>query len=481
MPRVPGLRRVRHVRSPPSLTGGDTFDLALLDQGLLVVLGDATGHGIAPGAVGDADAGDAAHGVPARRRPRDRVHAGEQPARRDAAPTTASSPRSSACSTRRRTGCASTAAARGRSCTSRRPTGACARYKPTSFPLGAMPLAALRPAVDARDAARRHPGAAVRRHLRVRTTPTASSSARSASRRSSRAHHGEPMAELCAALLDAVRAFARGAPQEDDMTIVLVKREATPRREHAARSRAASTRSPDDLRVHRRTSSPATGSTRAPADRRFRGGGAVHEHGQIQRRGATPAVRIDMAAHRGGVEVTLTDYDVEPFDVTQAPDADITCRSSSAGPGGLGLHLIRRLVDSIEYEYSNGAPAKPDHVSQDDRRRHGGPARHRATGGERCWRLNSARTARSSITAGWTPPSAPAAQAFLDKVAGHRHARLQRARVHLQRRAGRAPEDPEAAARRRPASCGSPASTATCRTSSSTPASTRSSRSSPRR
>ncbi|MGI8896222.1 MAG: GAF domain-containing protein [Casimicrobiaceae bacterium] len=33
---------------PAELTGGDTFDLAVLDQGLLVVLGDATGHGIGP-------------------------------------------------------------------------------------------------------------------------------------------------------------------------------------------------------------------------------------------------------------------------------------------------------------------------------------------------------------------------------------------------------------------------------------------------
>ena len=33
---------------PASLTGGDTYDLAFCEQGLLVVLGDATGHGIAP-------------------------------------------------------------------------------------------------------------------------------------------------------------------------------------------------------------------------------------------------------------------------------------------------------------------------------------------------------------------------------------------------------------------------------------------------
>jgi phosphoserine phosphatase RsbU/P len=33
---------------PASETGGDTFDLAVVDQGVLIVLGDATGHGIAP-------------------------------------------------------------------------------------------------------------------------------------------------------------------------------------------------------------------------------------------------------------------------------------------------------------------------------------------------------------------------------------------------------------------------------------------------
>jgi len=36
-----------------------------------------------------------------------------------------------------------------------------------------------------------------------------------------------------------------------------------------------------------------------------------------------PNIRIEMAAAEGGVEVTLTDYDVERFDVTQAPDANI--------------------------------------------------------------------------------------------------------------------------------------------------------------
>lgn len=63
-------------------------------------------------------------------------------------------------------------------------------------------------------------------------------------------------------------------------------------------------------------------------------------------------VRIDMASVPGGVEVSLTDFGVEPFDVTQAPDADTSLPIEERRPGGLGLHLIRRLVDSWGYEYS---------------------------------------------------------------------------------------------------------------------------------
>jgi serine phosphatase RsbU (regulator of sigma subunit) len=39
------------------------------------------------------------------------------------------------------------------------------------------------------------------------------------------AHHERGMAALSAALLDAVQAFADGAAQEDDITVVLVRRE----------------------------------------------------------------------------------------------------------------------------------------------------------------------------------------------------------------------------------------------------------------
>ena len=79
------------------------------------------------GAVGDADAGDAAHGVPPRRRPRVARSCRSTTGSPRRSPPTASSRPSSGCSIRRRTGCAFTAAARRRSCITRRRSGrACA-------------------------------------------------------------------------------------------------------------------------------------------------------------------------------------------------------------------------------------------------------------------------------------------------------------------------------------------------------------------
>lgn len=62
-------------------------------------------------------------------------------------------------------------------------------------------------------------------------------------------------------------------------------------------------------------------------------------------------VRIELAAVDGGVEVTLTDEDADDFDVTRARQADVHAPIEQRQPGGLGLHLIRKLVDHIEYRY----------------------------------------------------------------------------------------------------------------------------------
>jgi anti-sigma regulatory factor (Ser/Thr protein kinase) len=66
-------------------------------------------------------------------------------------------------------------------------------------------------------------------------------------------------------------------------------------------------------------------------------------------------IGIAMTAIPDGVEVTLTDRDAPPFDVTRAPEVDVTLPIDRRNPGGLGLHLVRRMLDSIEYDYAENS------------------------------------------------------------------------------------------------------------------------------
>ena len=53
----------------------------------------------------------------------------------------------------------------------------------------------------------------------------------------------------------------------------------------------------------------------------------------------------------GEVIATLTDYDVDKFDVTEKRQVDVESPLEDRKVGGLGLHLIPKVVDSIDYDY----------------------------------------------------------------------------------------------------------------------------------
>ena len=66
-------------------------------------------------------------------------------------------------------------------------------------------------------------------------------------------------------------------------------------------------------------------------------------------------VTVEITGIPGGIEVTLIEEDAEPFDPTKGAEVDITAPIEQRRPVGLGLHLIRRLVDSIDYRYAAGS------------------------------------------------------------------------------------------------------------------------------
>lgn len=62
-------------------------------------------------------------------------------------------------------------------------------------------------------------------------------------------------------------------------------------------------------------------------------------------------ILLDVAANDGSVTVAITDYDVDPFDVTAPRGVDVDTPLDGRIPGGLGLHLVQQMVDRLEYDY----------------------------------------------------------------------------------------------------------------------------------
>ena len=56
----------------------------------------------------------------------------------------------------------------------------------------------------------------------------------------------------------------------------------------------------------------------------------------------------------GGIQVSLVDNGGVEFDVTADRKVDVNAPLEERTPGGLGIHLIQNLVDSLEYQYQDG-------------------------------------------------------------------------------------------------------------------------------
>jgi anti-sigma regulatory factor (Ser/Thr protein kinase) len=171
-----------------------------------------------------------------------------------------------------------------------------------------------------------------------------------------RAHHDVSMAALSAILLEAVRTFAQGAPQEDDMTVVLVKRGP-----HATGSFRRSFTALEELVDFTASFCARHGVDPSLLPTIDLAVEELFTNMVKYSPGGAAEVTVDLTAIPGGVEVVLTDYDVEPFDVTRAPDANVELPIEQRRPGGLGLHLLRRMLDSIEYEYA--AAERRSHIT----------------------------------------------------------------------------------------------------------------------
>jgi anti-sigma regulatory factor (Ser/Thr protein kinase) len=64
-------------------------------------------------------------------------------------------------------------------------------------------------------------------------------------------------------------------------------------------------------------------------------------------------ILLDVDSADGTVTVTLIDYDVDAFDVTAARNVNVEAPLERREPGGLGIHLIHEMVDTLKYDYAD--------------------------------------------------------------------------------------------------------------------------------
>ncbi len=65
--------------------------------------------------------------------------------------------------------------------------------------------------------------------------------------------------------------------------------------------------------------------------------------------GGKHSLEVDLSLEGDMLSAVLTD-DGKPFDPRQSPEPDMTCPLEDRPIGGLGIHLVRKLVETLDYE-----------------------------------------------------------------------------------------------------------------------------------
>lgn len=65
-------------------------------------------------------------------------------------------------------------------------------------------------------------------------------------------------------------------------------------------------------------------------------------------------IRVDMERRAGEIQVRISDHEDKPFDVTTPRSVDTDAPLEQRQAGGLGLFLVQKFVDSLDYAYRDG-------------------------------------------------------------------------------------------------------------------------------
>lgn len=65
-------------------------------------------------------------------------------------------------------------------------------------------------------------------------------------------------------------------------------------------------------------------------------------------------VTIGLAIGEGQFSISVADHGVHSYDPTKRPPPDLGQPLHERTPGGLGIHLVREMMDDVRYHYDNG-------------------------------------------------------------------------------------------------------------------------------
>ena len=169
-------------------------------------------------------------------------------------------------------------------------------------------------------------------------------------------HNHLPMADLVNVLYEAATEFGGSAPQRDDITIVFVKN--TGENEEFQPARQLFKRSLDSLEeifsfteeffISRGIDTSLHYAVDLSIDELFTN--------MVKHNADDPNdIAIEFQRVENGLSVSLIDHEKPPFDITKdAPTVDIEQPAQERKEGGLGIHLVKEMVDTIDYVYKDG-------------------------------------------------------------------------------------------------------------------------------
>ena len=158
---------------------------------------------------------------------------------------------------------------------------------------------------------------------------------------------------------DAINAFVKDAPQFDDITMLCLTYKGNEEKDAANQAQITIPARVDQLDEVTAFIEEQLGKTDCSEDDLFYFSLAAEEI----------FVNIANYAYEGGegdaeitfsfdekkrtIQVVFSDSGL-PFDPTQAREPDITLKASERKVGGMGIHLVRKTMDEVEYQYVRG-------------------------------------------------------------------------------------------------------------------------------